>query len=318
MEVRMAEGEQRVEPTVVSASRDIEPVAEKPFDFVNLLGSVTTLAANTSDRITGFTDSNVLLAGLNAPGKPGDGNIILAQAGPNDLTPLSSSSSPEMTRFRQGVDKVRSGESLDSVFKSDFSPLMLQADARTNAARAEFKAKFGDLLKSSLPVLDAKVSLVQGIRKLEANQSKIPDTPENKAKLGELLNMVSSIIGNPGDEQVARDATLGPITQTEIDRFASLANEMQLPGAAELINNFKSFAQTYNKHQPDMAEAVRLGRNYTVALTTQLQIYRGVTNLFEQQGHPQAPRFRALTDGISQSEQEFLQRFTSGFKFQRV
>ncbi|MCW5821604.1 MAG: hypothetical protein KIT34_02315 [Cyanobacteria bacterium TGS_CYA1] len=314
----MAEGEQNVEPAVLTGGHDSEEVSPaRPFEFVNLLESNRSPLVSP-ELSSVFPDSKALLAGLAVSGKPGDGNIILAQAGPEGLRPFAPLSTPEMTRFQQGADKVRNGETLESVFKSDFSPLMLEVDKKTNDARSEFQKRFGDILKSSLPVLDAKDSLVQGIRRLEANQSKIPDTPENKAKLGELLNMVSSMIGKPGDDQITRDPTLGPITKAEIDRFAALANEMQLPGAAELISKFNNFAQTFNRHQPEMAEGVRLGRNYNDALTNQLQIYDGVTSLFEAQGHPQASRFRALTQGIAQAEQEFLQRFVSGFKFQKV
>ncbi len=292
----------------------------EPFQYTNLMmiGGNDILKLPTD--VKGFASSDMLLAGLTGLDKgPGsDNNVILAQGRPNDLAQFFPSTSPEVSKYEEGREKVRNGESLDSVFGSHFKSAMTDADRKTLEAKAAFKSRFPELLRSSLPVIDAKEGLVQSIRNLEANQSNIADTPENKARLSELLTMVSSMIGNPGDEQITRDPTQGKISPAEVERFASLANQLGAPGTAGLIRSFRNFADTFNTHQPAMAEAVTLGKNYTEALSNQMQIFQGVTGLFEQNGHPMASRFRALTDGIGASEQQFLQEFTKQFKFQKA
>lgn len=294
---------------------------DQTFQYTNLMMSDgNDIFKSSPTDVKGFASSDVLLAGFTGLDKgPGtDSNLILAQARPNDLMQFVPSTSPEMSKYEEGSEKVRNGESLDSVFGSHFRSAMTDSNRKTLEAKAAFESRFPELLRSSLPVIDAKEGLVSNIRNLEANQSKIPDTPENKERVRELLSMVSSMIGSPDNDQIARDPTQGKITQGEIERFASLANQLQVPGAADLIRSFRNFAETYNQHQPQMAEAVTLGKNYTEALSNQMQIFQGVTGLFEQNGHPMASRFRALTDGIGASEQQFLQEFTNRFKYQKA
>lgn len=306
-------GGQQTEATEIAGN-------DQPFDYTNLMMSGNDIFKSPQADVKGFASSDLLLAGFTGLDKgPGaDNSVILAQSRPDGLAQFFPSTSPEVSKYEEGREKVQNGESLDSVFGSHFKSAMTDADRKTLEAKAAFESRFPQLLQSSLPVIDAKEGLVSNIRNLEANQSKIPDTPENKERVRELLSMVSSMIGSPDNDQIARDPTQGKITQAEIERFASLANQLQVPGAADLIRSFRNFAETYNQHQPQMAEAVTLGKNYTEALSNQMQIFQGVTGLFEQSGHPMASRFRALTDGIGASEQQFLQEFTQRFKYQKA
>lgn len=312
------------EQAVVSGQQTEAPEIagnDQPFQYTNLMmGGGNDIFKPSPTNVNGFASSEVLLAGFTDLDKgPGtDSNFILAQARPNDLMQFVPSDSPEMTTFRQGEEKVRNGEDLDTVFGSHFKSAMTDSDRKTLEAKAAFESRFPELLKGSLPVIDAKEGLVSSVRALEANQSLIPDTPENKERLRELLGMVSSMIGNPSDDNIARDPTQGRISQAEIERFASLANQLGVPGTAGLIRSFRNFAETYSKHQPQMAEAVTLGKNYKEALTDQMRIYDGVATLFEQQGHALAPNFRALSESVNTSGVQFLQDFVKQFKFQKA